>query len=337
MDSMEPKKLALIRVLEILQKYSDEKHPLTQDDILSRLNREYGIVLELKAVGRNLSLLREAGYEIVSTGAGCYLSEREFEDSELQLLIDGVLASKHINPTHSKELIEKLSALASPSYRRTAKNIYTVNEWDKTESPALFFTIEVIDEAIETGRQIEYDYNKYGADRKLHRTSHQHHTPYLLILHNQRYYLMSLNEKFKTLSYCRVDRITDIRVTEDPATNIHTIPGFENGIDYKRFSTAMPYMFADSPERIEFFADEWALDQVVDWFGKDIRITSTENEKRYRVSVLSSPNAMEFWALQYAGAVEILTPVPLREKVKQRLEDAIKKYKNDKGDCYGKV
>ena len=99
----------------------------------------------------------------------------------------------------------------------------------------------------------------------------------------------------------------------------------------------MPYMFADSPERIEFFADEWALDQVVDWFGKDIRITSTENEKRYRVSVLSSPNAMEFWALQYAGAVEILTPVPLREKVKQRLEDAIKKYKNDKGDCYGKV
>ena len=156
MDSMEPKKLALIRVLEILQKYSDEKHPLTQDDILSRLNREYGIVLERKAVGRNLSLLREAGYEIVSTGAGCYLSEREFEDSELQLLIDGVLASKHINPTHSKELIEKLSALASPSYRRTAKNIYTVNEWDKTESPALFFTIEVIDEAIETGRQIEY-------------------------------------------------------------------------------------------------------------------------------------------------------------------------------------
>ena len=62
MDSMEPKKLALIRVLEILQKYSDEKHPLTQDDILSRLNREYGIVLERKAVGRNLSLLREAGY-----------------------------------------------------------------------------------------------------------------------------------------------------------------------------------------------------------------------------------------------------------------------------------
>ncbi len=332
MDSIEPKKLALLRVLEILQKHSDEKHLLTQEEILSRLDYDYGIVLERKAVGRNLSLLREAGYDIVSTGAGCYLSEREFEDSELQLLIDGVLASKHINPTHSKELIEKLSALASPSYRRTAKNIYTVNEWDKTESPALFFTIEVIDEAIETGRQIEYDYNKYGADRKLHRTSHQRHTPYLLILHNQRYYLMSLNEKFKTLSYCRVDRITDIRVTEDPATDIHTIPGFENGIDYKRFSTAMPYMFADQPERIDFLADEWVLDQVVDWFGKDIRITSTEDEKKYRISVLSSPNAMEFWALQYVGAVEILTPIPLREKVKQRLKEAVKKYKNDKGD-----
>ena len=325
MNELEPKRMALLRVLEILEQHSDEKHPLTQERILRYLEED-GIKLERKAVGRILSLLKEAGYEIASTGTGCYLAVRAFEDAEIHLLIDGVLASKHVNPKHSKELIDKLASLASPSFRKSFKNVYTVNEWDKTENPALFYNIGIIDEAIEKGKQIEYDYVKYGADKKLHVTSHQRGTPYLLILHNQRYYLMSLNEYYKTVFYCRVDHVTNVRLTDEPATPIKTVPGYENGIDYKRFSTALPYMFADLPERIDFLAADWVIDQVIDWFGKEIRITPTENEKEFRVSVLSSPNAMEYWALQYAGAIEILSPEKLREDVKEILIQASKKY-----------
>ena len=327
MNELEPKRMALLRVLEILQQHSDENHPLTQERILKYL-QEDGISLERKAVGRILSLLKEAGYEIASTGTGCFLAERTFEDSEIHLLIDGVLASKHVNPTHSKELIGKLASLASPSFRKSFKNVYAVNEWDKTENPALFYNIEIIDEAIETGRQIEYDYVKYGADKKPHVTSHQRGTPYLLILHNQRYYLMSLNEYYKTVFYCRVDHVTNVRLTDEPATPIKTVPGYENGIDFKRFSTALPYMFADQPERIDFLAADWVIDQVIDWFGKEIRITPTENEKQFRVSVLSSPNAMEYWALQYASAVEIISPANLREKIGKTHAEAAEKYKD---------
>ena len=51
-------------------------------------------------------------------------------------------------------------------------------------------------------------------------------------------------------------------------------------------------------------------------------------EKQFRVSVLSSPNAMELWAMQYSGAVEVVSPLPLRERIKNRLADAGEKYKN---------
>ena len=61
MDSLEPKKLALLRIWQILQKYSDFNHPLTQDEIVEILDRDYGISIERKAVSRNLSLLKEAG------------------------------------------------------------------------------------------------------------------------------------------------------------------------------------------------------------------------------------------------------------------------------------
>ena len=43
-------------------------------------------------------MLKEAGFDIASGRSGCYLDSREFEDSELKLLIDGVLCSQHINP-----------------------------------------------------------------------------------------------------------------------------------------------------------------------------------------------------------------------------------------------
>ena len=72
MNSLEPKKLALLRILEILKKHSDIKHPLTQEDIIHRLKNDYGITLERKAISRNISLLREAGYEIVSSLKGSY-------------------------------------------------------------------------------------------------------------------------------------------------------------------------------------------------------------------------------------------------------------------------
>ena len=99
--------------LHILQKYSDFNHPLTQDEIVEILDRDYGISIERKAVSRNLSLLKEAGIEIESRRAGNYLETREFEDSELKLLIDGVLCSQHINPRQSSDLIEKLCKLSN--------------------------------------------------------------------------------------------------------------------------------------------------------------------------------------------------------------------------------
>ena len=109
------------------------------------------------------------------------------EDSELKLLIDGMLQSKHITAKHSKDLIEKLCGLSNKYFRSHVKNVYSVNDWSTTENQALFYNIEVVDEAIASGKQVQYDYNKYGVDAKLHKSSFQRVSPYQLILHNQRF------------------------------------------------------------------------------------------------------------------------------------------------------
>ena len=321
----EPKKLALLRILQILEKYSDADHPLTQEDIAYHLSHDYGIEIERKAIGRNVDLLEEAGYEIEFTNKkGSYLVCREFDDAELRLLIDGVLASTHITAKHSKELIEKLCNLSNVYFRSHVKNIHSVGQWSKTDNNTLFYSISVIDEAIERGRQVKFYYNKYSTDRKLHHTSKPHVSPYQLILHNQRYYLMAFSEKWKNLTFYRLDRITDIQLSEEPATPMSEIEGLEHGINYRALATALPYMFTDKIERVEFYTDEGIVDQIVDWFGENARFEKKDG--RLKATVYASPMAMEYWAMQYLNYVEVVHPESLRNKIKENLIQATKKY-----------
>ena len=326
MATLEPKKLALLRVLQILWKESDAEHPLHQGQIASLLEREYGITVERKAIGRNLSLLQEAGFDIENNRGGFYLNSRLFEDSELQLLIDGVLASRHISLPHSKELIGKICRLSNRYFPRHVSNIHSVGEWDKTENKTLFYHIELVDEAIETGKMVEYDYNKYGVDKKLHKSSFQRISPYQLILHNQRYYLMGYSSYWKHIVYHRMDRMTNMTISEEPIVPIRTIEGYSDGINYRNISTAMPYMYAEPPERITLRANESLIDPIIDWFGKEISIQKVSDGK-IEVSVRAAPTAMLYWALQYADAVEILSPPALRERIAEVLKHATEVYK----------
>ena len=331
----ESKKLALLRVLHILQKYSDEAHPLKQEDILKYLKKDYGIDADIRLVRRQLALLYEA-YDDINLSIvlaneprkGTWIEQREFEDNELRLLIDGVLSSRHITAKHSKDLIEKLCGQTNQYFRPRVKNIYSVNDWNKTDNMEVFLNIELVDEAIENGKQIKFVYNKYGADKKLHKTSNPRVSPYQLILHNQRYYLMARHERFEQMHFYRLDRITNMEIVEQPLTNIREVEGYKSGIDYKKISSGLPYLFSDKLEYVEFLADESVLDQVVDWFGKDIKIEDVGG--RYKISLLASPTAMEYWALQYVKSVEVITPKSLRERIKETLDSGVKKYGSTK-------
>ncbi len=323
----EPKKLALLRIFEILFNYSDEDHPLLQEDIANKLSSEYGIDLERKAISRNISLLIDAGYDIESSRRGCYLARRDFENSELRLLIDGVLSSRYITPKHSKELIDKLIKQSNVYFKPSVKHVYSVDAWSKTENCAVFYNIDVVTEAINESRQIAFVYNKYGLDKKLHRSARHVATPLQLLLHNQRYYIMTYEDYWKKIVYYRLDHITEIVKTEKPAVDVRSIQGYKSGINYRALAS-MPYMFSDEPCRIEFIAAPYIIDQVIDWLGENIGIWDMGAGK-IKVSCKVSPTAMEYWAMQYLNHIEIISPQTLREKIKSNLEAAVRKYNYD--------
>ena len=116
-----PKKMLTLHILDILKRFSDEEHRLSQKDIQNILvdkNEKYHMSVERKAIKRNLEELIDAGYdiryEVRRRGTGekandiltDFYIERDFTNVELKYLIDSVVFSHHI-PSAQKEEIKK--------------------------------------------------------------------------------------------------------------------------------------------------------------------------------------------------------------------------------------
>lgn len=327
----EPKKLALFRMAEILHDNTDEKHPMTQAEMIEILKNRYGIELDRKAIGRNFSRLKELGMEISSSRKGSWLNRVEsnftgydFDDSELHVLIDGVINSRYISKRHSKDLIDKLSKLSNKYFKSGHKYVHSLLDTIKTDNQSLFFNVELIDEAIRTGKKIQYDFNKYGIDKKLYKTATHIVSPCCLLVHNQRYYLVLIHDKWQDISFHRVDHLTNMQILKDKAQSITTIKGYERGLDYKAI-VSRPYLFNDAPVSIEMIIERWLVDDVVDWFGDDVRMSELPDGK-VRVVLRTSPMGMKFWALQYMESAEIVSPKELRESIIDAISGAKEKY-----------
>ena len=85
------------------------------------------------------------------------------------------------------------------------------------------------------------------------------------------------------------------------------------------------YMFTGESIHAKFKAKNYIVDQLIDWFGVDIKIEPIdENECMAEVKV--NKEAFFWWALQYGLHVEVVEPIDIRE----RIIDAIKNI----GDCF---
>ena len=341
MSNLKRKKLSFA-ILDILRRYTDEDHRLSQKDIIDILKTEYDMTADRKSVKRNITSLMEMGYEINFSEAlrmfpnkdgvleesyilSDFWLEREFTDGELRLLIDSLLFSKHIPYSQCKELVDKLGSLSNQYFKSRVRFISTLPE-TAPKNKELFYTIEILDEAIAKGKQVAFTYNSYGTDKKLHPRRDREYivNPYQMAATNGRYYLIGNYDKYNNLANYRVDRITNIRLLDTPTKPKEQLE------DGKMFSlpTHMAehlYMFSGESVPVTFRMKKSILNDVIDWFGTEITFfDETEDEVTARVTV--NWHAMRHWALQYCRHVRVLAPDNLVQTVKADLQTAIERY-----------
>lgn len=286
-------------ILEVLKKYTDESHRIRQQDIISLVERETGKVHARKSIRKDLKELVEAGYPI-RFGKGWYY-EHEFCSSELNMIIDSLRTAPGITASQRDELIRKVSRLGGDWYAKDESN-----EQLRPANPQFLYTLDILHEAITTGKKVFFYYGNYGADKQLHYRCRDDGkprdyliNPYQVLTTNGRYYLICNVDKYDTIAHFRVERIMDIQLTEEPIKPLETIDGCENGIDVQEYINDHPYMYSGKAEEHTFEIKAEALNDVLDWFGMDTVVEQTA-EGAFSVTVKTDDQSFEYWCRRYA-------------------------------------
>lgn len=366
MSDVHPKKLLILYILDILQKYTDEEHTLSQKEIQDILKKEYEMPVDRKAVKRNLLNLIEYGSDIeyrevprkeifrkkdsASDEDTVDFMEKEssednllwtdfylkqkFTNEELRLLIDSLLFSKHIPYSQATDLITKLESLSNIYFKSRSQYIYPLPA-DRTDNRQVFYNIGILDEAIRKKKKVSFEYVEYHTDKKMHLKKQKDGsvreyivTPYQMAAQEGKYYLICNYDKYDDISNYRVDRIRNIQILEEKGKPFETLKwSGHQPMNLNEYMKEHVYMYSGENAFVKFRIVKAMISDVIDLFGKDVKF-SEETDTHVSVSVHVNERAAEQFAKNYAPDVMILQPKKLRDKLRNDLKKAGEAYED---------
>lgn len=366
MSDIHPKKLVILYILDILQKYTDEEHRLSQKEIQDILKREYEMTVDRKAVKRNLLNLIEyesnieyrevsrkdifrkkdsVSYKGTSDFTDKEISEddllwtdfylkQKFTNEELRLLIDSLLFSKHIPYSQAKELIKKLESLSNIYFKSCSQYIYPLPV-ERTDNKQVFYNIAILDDAIRKKKKVLFEYAEYHTDKKMHLKKREDGsvreyiiTPYQMAVQEGKYYLICNYDKYDDISNYRVDRIRNIQILEEKGKPFETLKwSGHQPMNLNEYMKEHVYMYSSENAFVKFRIVKAMISDVIDLFGKGVNF-SEETDTHVSVSVHVNERAAEQFAKNYAPDVVILQPKRLRDKLRDDLKKAWEAYED---------
>lgn len=366
MSDIHPKKLVILYILDILQKYTDEEHRLSQKEIQDILKREYEMTVDRKAVKRNLLNLIEyksnieyrevsrkdifrkkdsVSYKGTSDFVDKEISEddllwtdfylkQKFTNEELRLLIDSLLFSKHIPYSQVKELITKLESLSNIYFKSCSQYIYPLPV-ERTDNKQVFYNIAILDEAIRKKKKVLFEYAEYHTDKKMHLKKREDGsvreyiiTPYQMAVQEGKYYLICNYDKYDDISNYRVDRIRNIQILEEKGKPFETLKWSRHQpMNLNEYMNEHVYMYSSENAFVKFRIVKAMISDVIDLFGKGVNF-SEETDTHVSVSVHVNERAAEQFAKNYAPDVVVLQQKRLRDKLRDDLKKAWEAYED---------
>ncbi len=220
MQPVSGKKAMLMGIYEVLRRYSDVEHPLSVKFIIEKLQKEYGMEAERKAVGNNIRVLLELGYDISSyqeNRKGYYLREREFDDVELRILIDSVADNRCLPQNDARRLVRKLMDLSNVYFADQCRSLSNADYANHQENKEFFFNLEQLERSIRKNQRVSFIYNQYGTDGKLHPVAGDAFIvrPSRILHKDMRYYLLAEKAEGQETFCFRLDCMTSLAVLEE--------------------------------------------------------------------------------------------------------------------------
>lgn len=324
---IENKKTSILLILKVLQEYTDENNYLTYQQIIDKIQMLYGIKLERKSIASSIEYLQDLDYDIAKKERGgvCLLS-RDLEKSEVTFLIDAIFSSKSIPGKEAKSLADKISKNLSVHERKNYDYLHKTVEVNRTSNKEIFLNIELIQEAIERGKRISFQYLTYNKQgKKIPRMNGYEYTvsPYYLINNYGHYYLLAnYRSKYAFIQTFRLDYMTNLKIDETRDIKpLKTLDDSLKNFSLTKYLNEHIYLFGGDAIDVKLqIKDPASIAYIYDWFG-NVKIYN-ENDV-LTTTLKSNESALIYWLLQYGEHFKVLEPLSFKDKLIEKAKKII--------------
>ncbi len=325
MPKSDNQKAKILYILDYLEKYSHENHPVRASELIDMLDSQHGISCERKTIYSDIATLQDFGVDIITLpgkNGGYYIGYRNFEPYEIKLLIDAVQSSRYLTQNKSQELIEKLCKQCNIHDASLLKRDVLVSGRVKSMNESIYFSVDAIQNAIAENKQITFRYFDWDIHgKRVYREKNYIASPYGLLQDNENCYLLAFSERHGTTSY-RVDRMADISILDEKRL---PCPDLAGKALYKHANQTFQ-MFQGTPTDVKLQFHKSLVNVVIDRFGKDIMmIPDGEEHFNFTVRVAVSPMFLS-WVIGFGNKAKVLYPQSVADACKELCVEAMSRY-----------
>ena len=343
------KRIALFRILQVLKKHSSKENPLIQEEIVKWLWNDHLFELERKAIGRGLRDLMDAGFNIkTSPRKGYYIDEGisdivkeyddepfpgfDFYDNELYFLLSCISGSTDISDEKANELGNKIANLGNKAFRKAAgKKFIRKGASGQNDFHAASEYLKKLNTAIETLKEVRFKYHSYKLNKK-NGTGYEiiqdkdlfedvRLCPMDLVFAAGKSFLIGKKPDAGNLEVYRLDRMSKLETLNIPFPC--ATPEEKDALE--NFKNKHPFMQGGNASKVTLKVSPDILSEVADSFGNEISFEGRSGSFVH-LSVKASEEDMISWALKNAGKAEVMYPFNLRNKIRDLIDEAQKKY-----------
>ena len=315
----------LTGILKLLYENTDAEHSMDTYQIMDALESMGHGRPDRKTIDANIKfIIEDLGFGIIKEKGKpnrYRWINREFDLSELKVLVDAVHSSRFISTKKSREIIAKLKDLTSVHQAALLnRELYTCNGF-KHENSSVLKTADIVSDCIKNRIRISFqmaDYDMYKNevlrnDGRVHEVS-----PYALVWNNDYYYMVGKPSDSAEVSAYRVDRMKNV-------SQMH-LPAEREPADFSidKYSNRIFDMFSGETQEVELSCKGRTMNYLIDRFGRDFYSEKTGPDQfTARVTVDTSP-AFYAWVFQFGGDMVITSPESVKAEFNKMVMDQIR-------------
>lgn len=329
MEAVNPQKIKLLKLYEILRQHSDEDRPLSTNQLCAMLEAE-GITCDRRTLSEDIDTLNANGFEVLNRRTRYaklyYIVDRQFDLAEVKILIDAIQAASFITKQKTEALTNKVASLAGSHKAAALKgNLVTFNTRKHTNE-AIYYSVDALENALQQKRRASFRY--FDLNEHSERVFRKEGDRYIvnpvgLVYHEDNYYLVTYHETHDATVNYRVDRMADVQVEQMSVDEQAVALSDELGVYTERIFK----MFNGPQATVELQFDRKLIDAVHDKFGEHIEIAACKhNLCKATVEVLISPVFLG-WCFQFGKGMKILSPASVAAEMKAQAKRAINLYR----------